>query len=62
MSSASASTHSPACSQSSANEAPTRIPVPSAVLMARPLTDVRSPGSSRLAMMKSAIWASRTTA
>jgi hypothetical protein len=44
------------------NEARTSSPTPTAVLTARPLTDERRAGSSRLATVKSAIWADRTNA
>ena len=62
MSSRRASSHSPPCSAPSVNDAPAMIPTPSAVLMARLVTDFRRPGSPRDAMANSTMCAIRTTA
>ena len=61
-SSASASAHSAPCAQPSANAATVIRPTPIAVPMPRPTTERRSCGSSRLAIVNSAMCAKRTTA
>ena len=52
----------PPCSAPSVNEAAAMSPTPSAVLIARPVTDERSSGSSRDAMRNRTMCAMRTTA
>ena len=61
MSSTSASAQSAPCSVPSANEALTSSPLAIPVEIARPMTDERRLGWSRLASMKSAMCAIRTT-
>jgi hypothetical protein len=62
MSSSRASAHTAPCSAPSKNDAATSKLTPIMVPQARPITDWRSPGSSRLASKNSAICAQRTTA
>jgi hypothetical protein len=62
MSRSSAVSHSAPCTQPSVKAAVTSSPVPSAVLHASPIVEDRSPGSSRLATMKSRMCATRTAA
>ncbi len=57
MSSRRASAHSAACPRPSRSEAPTSSPTPIAVLTARPVTEWRSEGSSRLASTNRAMCA-----